>query len=439
MASWLFVALHVWDALTNDGRTVFFISKKEEDAGFGNDLSLLARAQFIIDHLPDAIKPRVKKGVRPPCITFPGRYSSIFACSQDAESLRQYTASRILSDEMAFQERADKAYTAMKPTIDGGGCLTGISTPNGRHNLFYHLVHDIKKGEKGGDSVGVRKGLKSSVNGKTLAKGLSYHKNRNGFTVISLHRSANPARGEDWAKKMQPTYASVDDWKQEQELDFTKSEGQRVYPSFRADRHVRSLNYNPWRTIWRGWDFGYNHPAVLWLQIDEYDRVCILKELLGEEVVINVFAREVQKITEECFPGCNIKDAGDPAGRAKSDKSERSTVDILRSLRPSIKVHMSYDSVKDGVNCIRGLLLPRADDNPGLLVDPSCEILIDSFLGGYIRNEKDEPVKDGYFDHLMDALRYFVNVNFDVRTYRPYQIKGVYIPTHKVIDPVTGF
>ena len=56
LASWLFVALHLWDALVHDGRSIFFVSKKEEDAGFGNDLSLLSRAKFILDHLPKELR-----------------------------------------------------------------------------------------------------------------------------------------------------------------------------------------------------------------------------------------------------------------------------------------------------------------------------------------------------------------------------------------------
>jgi len=33
----------------------------------------------------------------------------------------------------------------LKPTIDGGGRLTCVSTPNGKQNLFYELQADIAR------------------------------------------------------------------------------------------------------------------------------------------------------------------------------------------------------------------------------------------------------------------------------------------------------
>ena len=438
MASWLFTALHLWDAMYHDGRSIFFISKKEEDAGFGNQLSLLARVEFMLQQLPENIRPKYKKSTRPPKLEFTGRYSSIMACSQEAESLRQYTASRIMSDEMAFQEQAEKAYIAMKPTLDGGGCFTGISTPNGRQNLFYHLVNDVKIGEnRSGSTESISHGSIMGVRQESIGKGIWVRHNRNGFTIIGLHHSADPKKTPEWVAQMKKSYASEDAWKQEQELDFSKTEGARVYPGFKVDKHVRKLQYNPYRTIWRGWDFGFVHPAVVFAQLDENDRLCVLKEMMGEEVTINEFAKAVLKTSNELFPGCSFRDAGDPAGRARTDKSEKTTVDILRSF--GIKMHMQNSGVDEGINCIRGLLVPRTDDKPGLFVDPSCEILMDGFLGGYIRKENGDAIKDGFYEHIMDALRYLVVVLYDVRTYRPYKPAKVYIPKHPIIDKVTGF
>lgn len=437
MASWLFTALHLWDAMYHKGRSIFFISKKEEDAGFGNQLSLLGRVEFILDNLPEKMRPKYKKGIRPPKVEFPEQYSSIMACSQEAEALRQFTASRVMSDEMAFQERAEQAYIAMKPTLDGGGCLTGISTPNGRQNLFYFLVNDIKRGDKKDGQIGVNIGSISNVRQETIGKGLWLRKNRNGFTVIGLHHSAHPSKTADWVKEAKKSYVSEDAWKQEQELDFTKTEGSRVYPGFKLDRHVRKLKYNPYRTIWRGWDFGYCHPATVWCQLDEKDRLCVLKDFMGDEVTINEYAKEVKRLSEEWFPGCTFQDAGDPAGRARTDKSEKTTVDILRHM--GIKMKMQNSGVEEGINCIRGLMIPRADDQPGIIVDPASELIIDSFLGGYIRKGNEEPLKDGFYEHVMDALRYLVVVLFDVRTYRPYKPAKIWVPKHAIVDRVSGF
>jgi len=145
MATWVFVALNVWLALFHRGQYIFFISRKESDAGIDSPLSLLSRAYFIYNHLPDNLKARSKvvKSSQPPLLKFMDMDSVIHGASQDSDALRQYTASSIFNDEMAFQEKSRESYAALKPTIDGGGRLTCVSTPNGKNNLFYELCCDI--------------------------------------------------------------------------------------------------------------------------------------------------------------------------------------------------------------------------------------------------------------------------------------------------------
>lgn len=145
MISWLMVALHLWLVLTRRGQVIFFISKKEDDAGLARTLSLLSRAHFMWERLPKEFKVPCRKGLQPPTLRFTSRDGEIYGLSQDSDAVRSYTASAIFCDEWAFQERADKTFAAMKATIDGGGKLTGVSTPNGKRNLFYRLSHDVRE------------------------------------------------------------------------------------------------------------------------------------------------------------------------------------------------------------------------------------------------------------------------------------------------------
>ena len=140
LVTWIFCALHVWLCTFHKGQYVFFISRKEADAGFDTPLSLCSRAMFICQHLPKDLKPSTSKSLQPPVLKFTKTISTIQGVSQDSDALRQYTASSILSDEMAFQEHAHDAYAAIKPTIDGGGRLICVSTPNGKNNLFYKII-----------------------------------------------------------------------------------------------------------------------------------------------------------------------------------------------------------------------------------------------------------------------------------------------------------
>lgn len=142
MVTWLFCALNLHLAITKKAQMIFFISKKEDDAGLKNRLSLCSRSKFVLEHLPKDMRPPVRQREKPPSLYFPETDSTIQGVSQDAEALRMYTASSIFSDEWAFQEQAETSYAALKPTIEGGGKIAGVSTPNGKQNLFYKLVHD---------------------------------------------------------------------------------------------------------------------------------------------------------------------------------------------------------------------------------------------------------------------------------------------------------
>lgn len=158
MVTWLFTALNLWLAMTQAGQYIFFISKKEDDAGFSTNLSLLSRAYFIFQHLPKEMQLRYKRTMSPSTLVFVNNNSTIHGVSQDSDAVRQYTASSILFDEMAFMEHAERCYASIKPTLDGRKSklpvantfvtlpkFQGVSTPNGKNNLFYKLVHDLNE------------------------------------------------------------------------------------------------------------------------------------------------------------------------------------------------------------------------------------------------------------------------------------------------------
>jgi len=140
LATWLFVCLYLWDAVTFTGRLIFLQSKREEDA-IGSYISatgLLGRTRYVLEHLPSELKPPFKATVNK--IEFPTRNSTIWAIPQGPDVIRQHTASGILSDEMAFQYLAEQAYTAAIPTIENGGRFTAISTAN--PGFFQNLFLD---------------------------------------------------------------------------------------------------------------------------------------------------------------------------------------------------------------------------------------------------------------------------------------------------------
>ena len=272
-------------------------------------------------------------------------------------------------------------------------------------------------------------------------KGITLERNKNHFFVFKLHYSADEEKSEQWALDLKSTYPSLDIWRQEMELDFTKSTGLRLYPEFSEQKHVRdNLKAIPYKHIYRFWDFGYRHPAVIFAQQNAEDQLVLLDELIGNDIVILEFGKQIKRITKRNYPGWEIEDFCDPAGKFKSDKSKYTTLDILRTLDIRPKYTYRASEISSGINLIRTLLLDREDGQPNIIVDKKCKITIDAFLGGYIRDElTDEAIKDGFYEHPMDALRYGVVNLYSCRDFKPIVQSVVYQRNRKTADAITGY
>jgi phage FluMu gp28-like protein len=134
--TWLMVFLHTWLATFNEGAAVYFVSDKEEKSD-----ELVRRAAFILDHIPQdqVLLPAYKYSY---CyLNFPGINSFIMGVPQGADQLRQYGATAIYDDEVAFWEKARETFMASKPTIDGGGRVTLTSSP--KDGFFKELCFDL--------------------------------------------------------------------------------------------------------------------------------------------------------------------------------------------------------------------------------------------------------------------------------------------------------
>ena len=194
--------------------------------------------------------------------------------------------------------------------------------------------------------------------------------------------------------------------------------GDPVYVNFQeklhgADWHVGDTQFIRGRPVYRDWDFGWHHPAVVWSQNDMDGRWRVHKELMGEKVYIQDFAPQVIKTSNELFPGAEFIDYCDPAGKQRSDKNKRSTVQILEDefkIRPTSR----FSWVLDGILIVQGKLNRIIAGEPEFRINRNgCPILHNGFIGGYARGTATdgkqmsnwEPVKDGYYEHVMDALR----------------------------------
>lgn len=190
--------------------------------------------------------------------------------------------------------------------------------------------------------------------------------------------------------------------------------GSPVFKNVNRELHFADLSYMHGKPVYVGWDFGFVHPAIVCLQVDNDDRVCVLREYMGSNIYLNEFADKVIFLLNQWFPNAKFEHFCDPAGVQRSDKSAMTSIDILKS-KGINNVRWRKIEVSVGLAAIQQKINTLIGDKPGLIIDNSCRFLKEAFLGGYCydkNSNKNEPLKDGLYEHVCDALRYIFNVMF---------------------------
>ena len=207
-------------------------------------------------------------------------------------------------------------------------------------------------------------------------------------------------------------------------------DGAPFYQGFKETLHTRVLTANPHKPLILGWDYGFRHPACVVTQLDAKGRWLILREIMGDNITIDQFAGVVAEELATRFPGIEIQDFGygDPAGEAKTDKSEETSVEILRA--KGFKVMSEPSTYRKRKEIIEGKLGTLINGIPALVVNSTgCKTIVDGFLGGYhypvikqgqahttIKTES--PFHDGFYSHLMNGLEYIA-----INMFKPAAIK----------------
>jgi hypothetical protein len=198
-----------------------------------------------------------------------------------------------------------------------------------------------------------------------------------------------------------------------------------VFAEFDPARHVRPVDYDPNLPLYRTLDFGFVNPFVcLWIQPDEDGVVRVIDEYVRSRATIDVHAAEIKQRT----PGGEERVAAtfcDPAGRSVNDVTGTSVVRELRTL--GIATRYRKSTILEGIELIRRAI--RAGDGKSrLVISPRCQRLIEAMQcyhypeHGTAAAAGELPLKDGLYDHPIDALRYFfINYKYAGKTLsRPY-------------------
>jgi hypothetical protein len=192
-----------------------------------------------------------------------------------------------------------------------------------------------------------------------------------------------------------------------------------VFDEFDPDLHVRPVDYDSNLPLYRSLDFGFVNPFVcLWIQVDHDGTVRVIDEYVRSRATVEVNIAELMART----PGGEERVAatyGDPAGDAKQAGTGTSIIRDLQSFGIHVKHRRS--TIVEGVELIRRAIR-SGDGKTSLVVSPNCPRLIEALQCYHYpdatRHAPSEvPVKDGVYDHPIDALRYFfVNHKHDKPT-----------------------
>ena len=411
--SWSFIAAYLWDTAFKAGRFNGFVSKKEDDAG-----ELVARAEFILEHIPEwripkALLPAVKNGKmskQPPVLEFLDINSKLQGFPEGADQLRQFTLSGILGDECAFWKDAQKFYSASKPTLDGGGRMTLISSRS--PSFFKKICYDRF------DASDLSFPDTPPMPPKVPMTGIEIWKNpKNGFTVVDLHYTANPAKRSSAWRETVRSEMPLRDFLMEYEKSWQTYDGKPVFEDFIKGTHSTKghIEIEPGLPLLLGWDFGHT-PACLIAQLVGPQLRC-LYELVHMTGSISKLAPEVWQFLRVTFPAWMRSDEQiinfvDPNGFKKSETDERTCAGIMfnAGFRQIFPGPVTWEARKQAVN---HFLLRLENRAPCLLIsEGGCPTLIEGFTGGYCYPEKSlsiepaqmRPLKNR-FSHIADSLQ----------------------------------
>jgi hypothetical protein len=400
--SWNCIALHLWDAMFHNGKTIGLVSKKEDDSN-----ELIQRALFILENIKEEDWP---KQLRPAFtskfneISFPQLKSVINGYPQGADQLRQFTFSRLMFDEMAFWEKAKDAYAAAKPTLDGGGAVTAISSA--APGFFRDLVFDSFDGE-------------DSPPEKTFfpAEGVQVHKNKkNKFVVFQLHYSADVKKRSDSYREALRTEMPYSDYMREYEISWETYQGRPVYTDWNKSFHGNKIEEHPdiGLPLILGLDQGLT-PALTVMQAKE-DEIVVLREYTAENMGAEKFKAYCKSLLRVHYPQwANFKEdfilCIDPTAFNRRDVDERTYASVWAIDFTVCGGENGFEKRKQSVE---DRLIRVKKGRPTFRVNlMNCPVLVRGFDGEYHypdkmfdkEPEKPRPLKN-FAANVHDALQY---------------------------------
>lgn len=213
-------------------------------------------------------------------------------------------------------------------------------------------------------------------------------------------------------------------------------QGKPVYAGyFDRERHSRPVSLVPDVPLIECIDFGHHHPMVLWMQFLPWGAMHWLGGVMGESLYIEDFAPLINQYRAEWFGGYELVHACcDPAGSHENSQGTRKNgVMVLREndISPKWVANSNAPDVRDyAVQTIAGYMRRRTMRGEAFQIDPTrwrivssreakySSFVVDALEAGYVFDDRARrtaggksiivPLKDGYYEHSMNAAEYGV-------------------------------
>jgi hypothetical protein len=182
-----------------------------------------------------------------------------------------------------------------------------------------------------------------------------------------------------------------------------------VFDEFDPAAHVKPIDYDPNLALYRSLDFGFINPFVcLWIQVDGTGMVRVIDEYVRSRATVDVHAEHIESRTP-CAEQQVAATFCDPAGAGVNDVTGTSVIRELRSL--GIVTRCRRSGILEGIEFIRRAIR-SGDGRSSLVISPRCQRLIEAMQCYHYPDSNrttpsELPLKDGVYDHPIDALRYF--------------------------------
>lgn len=191
-----------------------------------------------------------------------------------------------------------------------------------------------------------------------------------------------------------------------------QTKGTIVYPNYQEPLHlVPDLlqQYDPFRTVYRAWDLGYDRPACVGFQIDKFGRVLVLFALLGKKTQLYDFIDLVTGHLEAILPGTVFShhEILPHDANRHYDVSPSSAADIFREKRlDSLDVY--YVNVEKSVLNLNSMFSTLKAGKPSIMIDAEHAHLVGNCCALYTRDErtgKPKTSKKTDMAHISDAMK----------------------------------